>query len=77
MGRQIGRIGRRAVPWARVLAIAAWVVERGREAWYRLTPHERRELQRLVSKSRGRRLNLTERERRDLWRIVRKALGVG
>ena len=74
---RLARIGRRGVPSAKVLAALAWVVRRSHEAWSRLSPHERGELQRLVSQSRGRPANLTERERRELWRIVRKALGVG
>ena len=74
---RLARIGRRVVPSAKVLAALAWVVRRSHEAWSRLTPHERGELRRLVSQSRGRPANLTEWERRELWRIVRKALGVG
>jgi hypothetical protein len=75
--RRLGRIGSRVMPSAKVLAVLGWVVRRSHEAWTRLTPHERSELQRLVSQSRARPANLTERERRELWRIVRKALGVG
>jgi hypothetical protein len=75
--RRLGRIGSRVMPSAKVLAALGWIVRRSHEAWTRLTPHERSELQRLVSQSRARPANLTERERRELWRIVRKALGVG
>jgi hypothetical protein len=56
----------------------AWLLEVARAApllkghWDRLTPAERRQLQRLIRKSKGRPSNLTLVERATVRRLVRK-----
>ena len=64
----------RRLPWARVLAVAVWLVQRGRERLETLSQRERDELTRLVRKSRGRLSNLSAGERERLRELVRKAL---
>jgi hypothetical protein len=61
----------RTVPWTRLLQIAraAPLVKRH---WDKLAPAERRELQRLVLKSKGRPSNLSTAERLKVRRLVRK-----
>ena len=59
--------GRKAVPWMLLLE-AAMIA---REHWRFLDERDRRELTRILGKSKGRPGNLTPQERRDLLRIVR------
>jgi hypothetical protein len=61
----------RTVPWTRLLQVAkaAPLVKRH---WDKLTPAERRQLQRLVLKSKGRPSNLSVPERVTVRRLVRK-----
>jgi hypothetical protein len=59
--------GRKAIPWMLVLE-AAMIA---REHWGRLDERDRRELARIVRKSRGRPANLTPDERSELLRLVR------
>jgi hypothetical protein len=61
----------RAFPWARLLAAARAAVATKRH-WDKLTPVERKQLVRLVRKSRGRPSNLSLRERNQLRRLVAK-----
>jgi hypothetical protein len=60
--------GRKAVPWMLLLE-AAMIA---REHWGFLPENDRRELRRLVAKSKGRPGSLTKHERRELVRILRK-----
>jgi hypothetical protein len=61
----------RTVPWTRLLTLARAAPLLKRH-WDKLTPAERRDLQRLARKSKGRPSNLTLKERVHLRRIVRK-----
>lgn len=65
------------LPWKTILAVAMWLIERGRERWDRLSPRDQREVTRLVRQSRGRRGNLTPHEQAELRRIVTRALRPG
>jgi len=67
----------RRVRWVYVLESARWIYAHGREGWERLSAQERRELGRIVRKTRGRPGSLTPREREELRRIVVKAVGFG
>ncbi len=71
-----GRLARR-VRWVYVLEVARWIYAHGREGWERLSAPERRELGRLVRKTRGRPGALAPSEREELRRIVVKAVGFG
>ena len=63
----------RDVPWAefrrRATVIYLWL----QAGWTALTPAEREEAARLITKSRGRPKNLTRREARRLGRLAAKA----
>jgi len=59
--------GRKAIPWMLVLE-AAMVA---RDHWGRLEPDDRRELARIVKRSKGLPQNLTAKDRRELMRLVR------
>jgi hypothetical protein len=61
----------RTVPWTRVLDMAR-AAPLLKDHWDKLTPAERRQLQRLVRKSKGRPSNLNVAERAILRRLVRK-----
>lgn len=65
----IGRTAMRWTVWARILIVAEVALTLKRHLDL-LEPDERRELGRLVRKSKGRPSNLTERERRRLGAIV-------
>jgi hypothetical protein len=60
--------GRKAIPWMLLLEAALIA----REHWGFLEDRERRELTRIVGKSKGRPGNLSSQERSELLRIVRK-----
>jgi hypothetical protein len=59
--------GRKTVPWMLLLQSAMML----REHWGRLDAHDRRELNRIVRKSKGLPNNLSKNERSELLRIVR------
>jgi len=65
----------RKVEWVYVLEAARWLYTHGRRSWDRLSERERRELSRLVRKTRGNPTNLSASERAELQRIVLRALG--
>ena len=67
----------RNVDWKRVYDTARMIVRYAGDAWGRLEDHERRELQRLLQKSRGRVNALSPAERRHMRDLVLKALGFG
>jgi hypothetical protein len=67
----------RRIRWVYVLEAGRWLYTHGRDSWDRLSPRERQELGRIVSKSRGRPGNVTRSEREELRRIVAKAIGFG
>ena len=67
----------RNVDWKRVYDTARMIVRYAGEAWGRLEDHERRDLQRLLQKSRGRVNMLSPTERRHMRDLVLKALGLG
>jgi hypothetical protein len=71
-----GRVAR-TIDWRRVYDSARLIVRYAGDAWGRLDDHERRELQRLLQKSRGRVDALSAAERRRLRDMVLKALGFG
>ncbi len=73
---RVAQLARR-VRWVYVLEAARWIYAHGREGWERLSAQERRELGRLVRKTRGRPGALTPSEREELRRIVVKAVGFG
>ena len=56
---------------------ARMIVHYAGDAWGRLEDHERRDLQRLLQKSRGRVDALSQAERRRVRDLVLKALGFG
>jgi hypothetical protein len=60
--------GRKTVPWMILLQSAMML----REHWGRLDDHDRRELNRIVRKSKGLPNNLSKNERGELLRIVRR-----
>lgn len=63
------------IPWKMVWAVAIWLTEKGRERVQdNLTEKERRELLRLVKKSKGRPSNLPQRDRTRVRNIVAKAI---
>ncbi len=65
----------RRIPWKLVWLGGVWLVEKGRERMEsNLTKRERRELIRLVKKSRGRPNTLQQRERTRLKNIAGKAM---
>jgi hypothetical protein len=66
----------RNVDWRRVYDTARVIVRYAGDAWRRLDDHERRELQRLMQKSRGRVATLSAAERRRMREIVLKAVGL-
>lgn len=61
-------LSRRIAPWLVVVEI----LRAGRDHWKDLDPIDRRELTRLLRKSKGLPQNLTERERRELLDIARR-----
>lgn len=66
-------IGRRGPLRASLLLWAGRAAfEHGRKRWARLSPHEQRELRRLLTASRGRPRNLSEVDQQELQRILRK-----
>ena len=67
----------RSVDWKRVYDTARLIVRYAGEAWGRLEDHERRDLQRLLQKSRGRVQALSAADRRRMRDLVLKALGFG
>ena len=71
-----GRVARN-VDWKRVYDTARVIVRYTGDAWRRLEDHERRELQGLMTKSRGRPSMLSAPERRRMRELVMKALGLG
>jgi hypothetical protein len=70
-----GRVARN-IDWKRVYDTARLIVRYAGDAWKRLDDHERRELQRLLQKSRGRVATLSAAERRRMREIVLKAVGL-
>jgi predicted deacylase len=60
--------GRKTVPWMILLQSAMML----REHWGRLDDQDRRELNRIVRKSRGLPNNLSKNDRNELLRIVRR-----
>jgi hypothetical protein len=71
-----GRVARR-IDWKRLYDTARLIVRYAGEAWGRLEDHERRDLQRLLQKSRGRVSALSPSDRRRMRDLVLKALGFG
>jgi hypothetical protein len=71
MSRGVRGITRRTVPWTRLLDVARAAPLLKRH-WDKLTPAERRQLQRLVRKSKGKPSNLNMAERVIVRRLVRK-----
>ncbi|HEX3317655.1 MAG TPA: hypothetical protein VHR88_06535 [Solirubrobacteraceae bacterium] len=67
----------RSIDWKRMYDTARMIARYAGEAWRRLDDHERRDLQRLLQKSRGRVNELTAAERRRMRDLVLKALGFG
>jgi hypothetical protein len=67
----------RNIDWRRVYDTARLIVRYAGEAWGRLEDHERRELQRLLQRSRGRVQMLSPADRRRMRDLVLKALGFG
>jgi hypothetical protein len=64
----------RRVSWARLWAIAVWLVKRARDRVQKnLTERERQELMDLMRKSKGRRGNLGKKEQERFRNLVRKA----
>lgn len=62
------------VPWMKVWAAALWLVAKGRaRVEDNLTEAERKELRKLVAKSKGRPENLSQRDRDRVKSIVKKA----
>jgi hypothetical protein len=62
------------VPWMKIWAAAVWLTAKGRARVNdNLTEPERRELRKLVAKSKGRPGSLSQRDRDRVKRIVRKA----
>ena len=62
------------VPWMKVWAAAVWLVAKGRaRVKDNLTEAERKELRKVVTKSKGRPSNLSQRDRDRVKRIVKKA----
>jgi hypothetical protein len=62
------------VPWMKVWATATWLVAKGRTHLQdNLTEGERRELRKLVTKSKGNPAKLSQRERDRVRAIVKKA----
>jgi hypothetical protein len=62
------------VPWMKVWAAAVWLVAKGRaHVNDNLTEAERRELRKLVTKSKGRPDHLSQRDRTRVKDIVKKA----
>lgn len=69
MSQSVGLLSRlRSAPW---LWIAERIVRAAKVRWDSMPPDERRELGRLVTRSRGRVNNLTEAERARLRDLVR------
>jgi hypothetical protein len=66
----------RNVDWRRVYETARIVVRYAGEAWGRLNESERRELQRLVTASRGRLNSLSAADRSRMRQLVLKAIGL-
>ena len=71
-----GRVARN-LDWKRVYDTGRVIVRYAGEAWRRLEDHERRELQGLLTRSRGRPSLLSPTERRRMRDLVMKALGLG
>jgi hypothetical protein len=63
----------REIPWPELRRQATSVFLALQAGWTALEEHERREVARLVRKSRGRPRNLTKGEARDLGRLAGKA----
>jgi regulator of sirC expression with transglutaminase-like and TPR domain len=59
---------------APALWVAQQILKHGQRRWSRLPERDRRELRRLVAKSKGRLSNLTPRESADLKAIIRSFL---
>jgi hypothetical protein len=72
----VGRALRHAkrLPW---LELGALFAREFKQAWDRLTPQERHELNALMRKSRGRPSNLTAAERQHLRKILQRGVGWG
>jgi predicted metal-dependent hydrolase len=66
----------RNVDWKRVYDTARVIVRYAGDAWRRLEDHERKELQQLLRKSRGKVATLSAAERRRMREIVMKAVGL-
>jgi hypothetical protein len=66
----LARLGRN-VPWVRVVMIARWLYERGKD---NLTDAERRELGRVLAKSKGDPRKLSTKERARVRALVSKGL---
>jgi hypothetical protein len=66
----------RNVDWRRVYETARLIVRYAGEAWGRLSESERKELQRLVTGSKGRFATLTAAERQRMRQLVMKAVGL-
>ncbi len=66
-----GKVIRRTVPWTRLLDVAR-AAPLLKEHWDKLTAAERRQLQQLVRKSKGKPSNLNMAEKAMLRRLVRK-----
>jgi hypothetical protein len=65
----------RSPQWQVVLFAARWLAREAPRRWNRLSERERREVTRILRKSRGRRANVTDREFSELRRLIWKALG--
>ena len=67
----------RGIDWKRLYDTARVIVRYAGEAWNRLEDHERRDLQRILQRSRGRVNALSAADKRRMRDLVLKALGFG
>jgi hypothetical protein len=67
----------KAVPWAIVIATTAEVAKAAKEHWSELPPRDRKRLQELLAKSKGRPDKLTQSERDELVGLARRIDAVG
>ncbi len=67
----------KAVPWALVITATADVAKAAREHWNDLPARDRKRLQDLLAKSKGRPDRLTQSERDELVGLVRRLDAVG
>ncbi len=67
----------RAIPWVLVVTVTAEVTRAAREHWGDLPAKDRKRLQELLAKSKGRPDHLDPREREELLAIARKVDAVG